>query len=128
MVNKGADDQVSVRGQFDDAYKWLQVSVLDYLGTATSKNSEAVLDRKARLIWYWGVQPPEPDREVALKNQFGSLVVLVGRGRGLLVPAWDSSRGRESGSERDHFKVYQILRSSETVATRRSDSRTSGEA
>jgi hypothetical protein len=112
VANKQADSGVFVRGQFDKRPLPLQVSLLDYIASPTSKNGEAIFDRAAYLAWYLGVQPAEPNREVVLKNQFGSIAVRIGRGYGILAPAVSPRRQTVSATLRDHYKVYAVREAS----------------
>lgn len=106
---KVAAGQVGVRGPFDSRRVAMHLSVLDHFATPVVKNGEPLHDRHAHLVWYRGVQPPEPARAITLKHQFGTLKIRTGVGQGLLVPTQKIGQGSQYPDALDHYKAYRLL-------------------
>jgi hypothetical protein len=108
LATKPADAVVQVKGQFDSRRVTMRLSVLEYFATPVSKNGEPLHDRHAHLAWYTGVDPPQPIRQVILKNQLGTFKVCTGAGYGLLVPTQKIEQGSRYPDTLDHYKVYRL--------------------
>jgi len=105
---KVAAGNVLLRGQFDSRRVKMHLSVLDHFATPVSKNGEPLHDRHAHLVWYRGVQPPEPKRAVRVENQFGTFRICIASGQGLLVPTQKIEEGSQYPDALDHYKVYRL--------------------
>ncbi|MGH9662003.1 MAG: DUF7450 family protein, partial [Bryobacteraceae bacterium] len=108
VENREAEGDLVLRGQFDRRPERMRLKLLDYFANPVSKNGEPMHDKNAHLAWYRGVQPPEPSRQVVLKNQFGKFVIRTGRGYGLLAPTQKVEQGSTFPRELDHYKVYRL--------------------
>lgn len=109
VQNRDAEADLSVRGQFDRRPQPMRLRLLDFFGSAVSKNGEPLFDKNAHLSWYRGVQPAEPLRRVVVENQFGKFDIRTGAGYGLLVPTQKIERGIVFPEKLDHYKVYRLV-------------------
>jgi hypothetical protein len=105
---KVAAGEVLLRGQFDARRVKMHLTVLNHFATPVSKNGEPLHDRHAHLVWYTGVQPPEPMRSVRVDNQFGTFRIRTASGQGLLVPTQKIEEGSQYPDALDHYKVYRL--------------------
>lgn len=108
VVNKEAAGEVLLRGAFDVSWQKMRLALLDYFGTAVSKDGEPCVDRHAHLTWYRGIQGPEPVRAVTLENAFGELKIRTATGAGVLVPTQQLAQASPFPDRLDHYKVYRL--------------------
>jgi hypothetical protein len=112
VVDHRVEHWVTLQGQFDEEPEKAELLLMSHFANPASKIPEEKVDSNAHLSWYWLYQPmPEPMRVVVVETSPGVVTKLViGRPVALLAPAQKKERGSRFPKERDHFKVYRVLR------------------
>ena len=105
------DHRVELRGQFDDRPQRARLTRVRRFGNRVSKNDESLFDPTANLTFYGFQQGgSESDRQIRIRDQFGTRRLIVQESAALLVPTgWGKVPGEVGIPEGlDHYKVYKV--------------------
>jgi len=105
--------KVELQCQFDEEPEPALVTGRRRFGDRSSKNGQPVVDPNSSLTWYDLTDPLlDPHRAVVFEDQFGKHEVVIRRLVALLTPVRCVSGGRSYPRDLDHFKVFEVVKSS----------------
>jgi len=103
------DFEVRLRGQFDNQFLPVRLTLYERFLNPVDKNGEGIIDKFSHLNWYMIDAPDEPRRQVSLYNQFGLQTIVIDQPYALLAPAEKVEPGSQFPAQLDHYKVYVVI-------------------